>query len=359
MALRITGPDQGLSTNTGLPVTRSWTLTFWFYLDTLRSVDQPLISMESDTEYARLAVVNDSGTWRLSYAWSGGTQILGAEVIPGFWQQAAIVVNGPDALLYHGVPGDAMVSYLNTDDFVLPTGALSMFFGRSPLLGSDGWSDARIAAVKMWDAALSVPTELDYEFRSYLPVRTANLDRWYPLLSATDLVDYSGNGHVLTGSGSTTAEGPPLPWHSLPADPVIEWDPATPLWAAIYTIVDGNLWGISLLSELTLPVPDDKAYKTFLEHPDLTKVYWDPVALDFNNISGLVYVERFDALIGESGLASIWASLDFDQIVTLRARIRQLLGPSLWWHFPYQPVDVNELTNPPPYLGQPAIPMVP
>lgn len=359
MSLRVSGPGQGLSNSEGLPVTRSWTLTCWFYLDVRRNVTQPLVSMESATEFARLAIVNDSGTWRLSYAWSGGTQILGAEVIPGFWQQAAVVVNGPDALLYHGVPGDVMVSYLNTDDFVLPTGALTMFFGRSSLLGSDGWSDGRIAAVKMWDAALSVPTELDYEFRSYLPVRTANLDRWYPLLSADDPVDYSGNGHVLTGSGSTTAEGPPLPWHSLPADPVIPWDPSTPLWAAVYSTFDGSLLSIGLLSSFPEVPPTGDAYRTLLKQPDLTKVYWDPVALDFNNLPGLVYIERFDALIGEPGLSSIWASLSSDQIATLRARIRQLLGPSLWWRFSYQPVDVNELSNPPPYLGQPAIPMVP
>jgi hypothetical protein len=348
-----------LSSSDRLPVTRSWTFTCWFYLDVRRSVTQSLVSMESDTEYARLAIVNDSGTWRLSYAWSGGTQILGAEVISGFWQQAAVVVNGPDALLYHGVPGDVMIPYLNTDDFVLPTGALTMYLGRSPLLGSDGWSDCRIAAVKMWDAALSVPSELDYEFRSYLPVRTDNLDRWHPLLSVDDPVDYSGNGHALTGSGSTTAEGPPLQWHSLPTDPVIEWDPSTPLWVSIYYIADGSLWMIIPESELTLPLSEDKAYKLFLEWPDLTKVYWDPFALDYNNLAGAVYVDRFDDLINDATLADVWSSLSFDQIVALRARIKQLLGPSFWWRFDYQIGDIAEWSNPPGYYGTPTIPMLP
>lgn len=359
MALHVTGPSQGLSNNEGLPVTRSWTFTCWFYLDTLRAVTQPLISMESDTEYARLAVVDDSGTWRLSYAWSGGTQILGAQVVPGFWQQAAIVVNGPDALLYHGVPGDVMISYLNVDDFVLPTGSLTMYFGRSPLLGSDGWSNARIVAVKMWDAALSVSSELDYEFRSFMPVRTDNLDRWYPLLSADDPVDYSGNGHILIGSGSTTAEGPPLLWHTLPIDPVIPWDSGTPLWAAVYFLIDGNLEIIMPESDLDLPLPDDRAYKLFLEQPDQTKVYWDPIALDFNNLAGAVYVDRFDDLVNDPTLADVWPSLSFDQIVALRARIKQLLGPSLWWRFDYQATDFGILANPPPYDGQPTIPMIP
>lgn len=357
MALRITGPDQGVSTTEGLPVTRSWTITCWFHLDTIRATTQPILSMESAAEYAGLWVVYDAGFWRLAYVWSGddSPRTSGGAVDADTWYRVALVINGTNATLYQGTAEEPLTVYTNTAEFELPTGAMTLYLGSSAALGSDGWPDGRIAAVKMWDEALSIPSEVDFELRCYLPIRTDNIDRWYPLVDSDDLMDYSGHGYALTGSGMSTGGGPPIQWHSVPADPVIPWDSGTPLWAAVYTVDDGNLWSIGLVSDLTLPLADQFGYKTFLTQPDLTQTYWDPDILDFNNLPGPVYVDRFDDLLVEDALADIWAALDDTQIQRLRARQRLLLGPSLWWRYDYQGTNIGGISGYPIYTGEPTI----
>jgi hypothetical protein len=363
MALRITGTGQGFTSTAGLPVTRLWTITFWFYLDSIRSTTQSLISMESATQYAALRVTPAdlfSTTWRLSYNWSGllSPSTAGGVLAADTWYRAAIVVNGTNATLYQAAAGSALSTYTNglLSSFVLPAGTLSLYIGSSPLLGSGGWPNGRIAGVKVWDAALSSPTEVDYELHSYLPVRTANINRWYPFINA-DPVDYSGNGRTLTGgTGTTVAQGPPIRWSSLPPDPTIAWDPATPLWYAVYSLDGGDLWGVYPAADIVLPLPDDKGYRTLLEIPDPTKVIWDPTALDFVNIAGLVYLDRFNDLLADATLAGVWSSLSAAQILALRTRIKQLLGPSLWWRYNYQDVDIPEISGWPTYTGTPTIP---
>ena len=88
--------------------------------------------------------------------------------------------------------------------------ASRLVYGRN----HDGnFHDGCLAACKVYGAVLTA-AEIEQEMRCYLPMRTANLNSWFPLLSASDqLVDYSGVSGNLVLTGVVAAEdGPPIPW---------------------------------------------------------------------------------------------------------------------------------------------------
>lgn len=70
--------------------------------------------------------------------------------------------------------------------------------------------DGRVAAIKIWDAALSAE-EVAAEVRSIRPQRLANLNGWWPCFPGAGerARDYSGNGRDWTESGTLTDEDPP------------------------------------------------------------------------------------------------------------------------------------------------------
>jgi hypothetical protein len=53
-------------------------------------------------------------------------------------------------------------------------------------------------------------SEIQQELRAYVPVRTLNLNSWYPLLTQTDVAHYGPAWTV--GGALTTEDGPPIPW---------------------------------------------------------------------------------------------------------------------------------------------------
>lgn len=78
--------------------------------------------------------------------------------------------------------------------------------------GASNRIDGRIAHVKTWTAALTAD-EVVAEMLVARPMRFANLWGWWPLLTHTDLNDYSGNGRTLTADGApSTEDGPPVAW---------------------------------------------------------------------------------------------------------------------------------------------------
>jgi len=98
--------------------------------------------------------------------------------------------------------------------------------------------NGRIAAIKVWDAALSTD-ELSSERYSLLPCRWANLWAYLPTLSAGSLEkDYSGNGRDFTVNGTLTVEDNP------PIAVFPSWE--VPGWQGNYTAAvgggGGNPW---------------------------------------------------------------------------------------------------------------------
>ena len=85
-------------------------------------------------------------------------------------------------------------------------------------------TDIRVAAVKIWNTALSA-AELAQEIYRITPAQFTGLWLWSPLIgSTTDIGDYSGNARDWTAGGTLTVEdGPPVSWGGRPI-----WFPFTP-----------------------------------------------------------------------------------------------------------------------------------
>src|SRR5690606_31777960 len=87
--------------------------------------------------------------------------------------------------------------------------ANTLRIGQSPWGGE--WLNGRMAAVKIWTAALSA-NEIQAERDYTSPLRTANLRAWYPF-EVAETTDHSGNGETLSGGSSPSTEpGPGIPF---------------------------------------------------------------------------------------------------------------------------------------------------
>ncbi len=113
---------------------------------------------------------------------------------------------------------NSRIAYINAVQQVNHTTSLS---GRSASATMDmgvtvaatgDWYNGRMAAIKIWTAALSV-AELANEMYYVIPMRTTNLNQWHPCMpgSSERLADYSGGGRNWTALGTLTDEdGPPI-----------------------------------------------------------------------------------------------------------------------------------------------------
>src|SRR5690606_11748899 len=87
--------------------------------------------------------------------------------------------------------------------------ANTLRIGQSPWGGE--WLNGRMAAVKIWTAALSA-NEIQAERDYTSPLRTSDLRAWYPF-EVAETTDHSGNGETLSGGSSPSTEpGPGSPF---------------------------------------------------------------------------------------------------------------------------------------------------
>lgn len=129
----------------------------------------------------------------------------------GTWYRCALVINGATATFYRSAAGSALGS-ASVSDFTTPASPSTWYFGDDPY---DEWLDGSLAAVKVWSAALT-QAEVEHELAQYAPKRTANLIRFHPFIKA-ETTDYSGAGNTLSGgTGTSTEDGPPIPWTRQP-----------------------------------------------------------------------------------------------------------------------------------------------
>lgn len=146
--------------------------------------------------------------------WQIGTQLndFNGSSVPviSTWYHFALVRNGTGKTLY--INGVSEVT--GTDAAV---GHTTLAVGDYDISdNTDEWL-GRIAAIKLWDGAALTQAEVQQEMWQMLPVRTANLRGFYPLLSLSDdEIDFSGNAQTLTvgGSGHAVADTPPVAWKS-------------------------------------------------------------------------------------------------------------------------------------------------
>jgi hypothetical protein len=205
VAVRFAGAGTDFySTTTNLPLA-PFTVTFWTMIVTDRNTFSSWLAYNTGTNKLWLQSLAD-GTTPAVFDTTGVQRIAGSSMTVGAWYRIGLVVNGTSTVLYQSDANTPSTTAFTTATFTDPSGVTVLSLGASastiePLNG-------RMAAVKFWTAALT-KAEIDAELTQVNPIRTVNLQRFYPLHNA-ELTDYSGNRNDLT-AGSVGPPPPPRP----------------------------------------------------------------------------------------------------------------------------------------------------
>lgn len=327
--------SQILTNSSGVPGSALFSLVAWMRF-TSASISYH-ISLDSATAGQYCLFGKIIGSMYIDWAGAGNTQTQGATVTTGTWYRMGAVINGTAATLYQGTASTSLTTYTQSANFVLPTGTLSWKLGGSTANGNNAAGD--LACVKIWDTALTA-AEIDQETWQYLPKRLTNISRWYPLV-INETTDYSSNARTLSGgTGVTTStdSGPPIKWGGATPRIDVPWDPTSDIWYAVYNTSDGSLYSVGTV--LASPLDPSYAYKTYVgSRPDTAGRVWDANALDFINVAAVNVVDRVSDLLGEAGMAAVWADLSGTNSTTLQTRIGTLLG-SYRYRYASEAVDL-------------------
>lgn len=208
MAVRFDADTDVLTTTTGLFTGDVCTVLCWGRIAVDRNDYSNFVSLQTSLGRKVSLTLDSDGTTLRAFddELAGPT---GISLTVGTWYAIAAVVNGTTCDLYWGTSPYSLST--NSDSgFVTSAGATTQMLLGNNLFGF--YLDGDLANVKLYDAALSA-AEVSAGLIQYVPLRTANLLHWYPLLNV-NLTDFSGNGNSLTAGGSATAfaAGPPIPW---------------------------------------------------------------------------------------------------------------------------------------------------
>lgn len=179
----------------------------WFKISVDRDTFSSFFAFGTDASSPYYGVLTDSDGVTL-IAWNSVATVSGSTALAvGTWYHIAAVVNGTS--------GGNFLTYLNGAVNITSDGSTNPAAGAF-IVGSDPdseWLNGCAAAIKVWSTNLTA-VEIQQEMQQYLPIRTANLNAFYPCLSVgDDEVDFSGNGNTLTVGGTlATEDGPPIPW---------------------------------------------------------------------------------------------------------------------------------------------------
>ncbi|MGW4670080.1 LamG-like jellyroll fold domain-containing protein [Streptomyces sp. NPDC004324] len=187
-----------------------FTITAWAYV----SVDT-----DANASFARLHASSGGSTittWATgsdglsgpNYFTGGGSVSNATNMAVGAWRKIAISCSGTTGRSYVATIGGSTEADSGTVGVGTPDGIT--LGGRAPADSSE-WFNGRLAYVRVWTAELS-QVQIESEWASATPVRTANLWADWPLTNSADLTDHSGAGRNLT-AGTTavsTEADPPL-----------------------------------------------------------------------------------------------------------------------------------------------------
>lgn len=213
MAVRFDAATDRVSYSASNPPAPSagMTITAWAYL----SADQ-----NNNTTFARLHAASggstvgtfatsSDGTSGPNYFSTGGSVTNATGFVVGAWRKVAWSASGTTGKSYVATVGGA--TEVDSGTVATGTAPTGITLGGRSAGDSTEWLNGRLAYVRVWSAELS-QAEIEAEWASTVPVRTANLWADWPLSVHTDLTDHSGNGrNLVAGSTATTTEdGPPI-----------------------------------------------------------------------------------------------------------------------------------------------------
>lgn len=189
-----------------------FTFAMYARLRANRSVSTCLWSFDDTTDAGVFGfrTTTDGASLRLYDAAAGGSVVTGPTLSVNTWFFLCAVV---DASITSGTFYWRTASAANLTSGTWTAGArtiTTLYIGDDRF--ANEWFNGNIAGFQLWTAALSA-AEVANESRQIKPIRTANLQAFYPF-TRTETADYSGNGNTLTGGATTaTEDGPPVSWY--------------------------------------------------------------------------------------------------------------------------------------------------
>lgn len=212
MSVRFDANTDKLTRTTLLPSITSFSIMAWIYRTTTGGGDHEAVFSYGSGTSNYAAYVRSGPSSALFSVTDWVTDFTGSAIVDATWYHLAMTVAGTGA--------GQLLGYMNgvlncTGNGASITGS-TLQCCNGPAGGTQEWYNGRMAAVKVYSAVLTA-NEIANEMRQYLPVRTANLNCWSPLLLSTDVKDFSGAGATWTVGGTlATEDGPPIPWSRIP-----------------------------------------------------------------------------------------------------------------------------------------------
>lgn len=213
MAVRFDAATDRISWSGTAPTPSSGlTITLWAYVSVDRDDYSTLIRLHgSSGATTNLNVAMDSGGLSPSVFTAGGTSNGPQALAVGAWARVAVTVNGTASTIYvaQGAAGatQSQAGTVGANAAVSPNSGYTV--GGRASGDSSEWYNGRVAYLRVWSTVLT-QAQIEAEWASPTPVRVSNLFADYPLLSAADLTDHSGNArHLSAGSTAVSTEGDP------------------------------------------------------------------------------------------------------------------------------------------------------
>jgi hypothetical protein len=211
VAVRFDADTEEYTRASSLGTITQFSITCWLKI----SVDQNNISTVWCVDngfagdYIRLCTDTDGTT--LIVEDDVDVHTLGAATV-GTWHYVGFSVNGVSATAVMQAANASAPTVTTWVDSSSSTNIVNLRIGDAVFDGQ--YLNGCIAAFKFWSGVTLTQAELETEAWTYLPRRATGLRGWYPFLRA-ETTDYSGLGQTLSGgTGTTTEDGPPVPWRS-------------------------------------------------------------------------------------------------------------------------------------------------
>jgi hypothetical protein len=188
------------------------TITAWVYTSVDRDDFSTMIRLHSSTgATTNINVAMDSSGLLPCVFTSGGSSTGPQALSVGTWARIAVTITGTTSTIYVALDAagatQSQVGTVGANAGVSPDSGYTI--GGRSAVDSAEWFNGRIADLRLWSTVLT-QAEIESEWASVVPVRTSLLFADYPLPTAGDLLDHSGNGrHLSAGSTAVTTEGDP------------------------------------------------------------------------------------------------------------------------------------------------------
>lgn len=184
------------------------TVCCWFKISVDRNDYSTLFSIDNGTGDNWLVQAGADGT-TVATVFDATTQQGIGSVTTGVWYWLMLTTVGTTGNIYYRTDGQPGLTTVAVSGATASVNAATLRLGESPW-GAE-WLNGCLNAVKVWNRGGFTLAEAFVESCQYAPASTQNLVAYYPL-QRPEVLDCSGRGQTLAGSGATYEDGPPIPW---------------------------------------------------------------------------------------------------------------------------------------------------